>query len=1253
MPDWNTLRRRAYTQHQRLRVHLPPDAPLLLPADLLLEAAEKETGVDRRAVPRDDSLLAGAHAVLDRDFPGIWYASGPDTSPARQRFAQAHEFAHYWLHPEIGEDRCVTDDTPEAFAPPSFRLNNGQVAEGYSHRERRESEANLFAAELLLPAPVLRRVFQEDGQTASRIAAHTGLSQSCVLSQLTSALLLPTQYREEGRGKREKGKEDQGQYVFSSPTPNSFSLFPFPSSLPADGLDASQRAAARIMEGPTLVDAGPGTGKTRTLIARILFLLTERGVAPENILALTFSNKAAEEMHTRLRAAVGDKADRVWIGTFHAFGRELLRKEGRQIGLSLAGDLLDLPDAIALLEKHVDRLRLRHFEYLNQPILPFADILDCISRAKDELITPHEFATLAEQQIELAAQQEQAVQQYAIKKEQAKQRKEAETRRVAGEKWREVAQVYAVYQDLLRQERQLDFGDLLMRSVELLDTFPDVRERWQAQYPHILADEYQDINRASARLVQRLAGTGRGLWAVGDLRQAIYRFRGASPANVRDFDQDFPGAQRVQLERNYRSSAPLVAMFGAYAGEMAGTGATFSDWQPHRAGEQSAEDLPAITVAVAEDEEAQADGLAAHIRRWEGRGVPLPQQVILCYTHKQASRLSEMLGARGVETQHLSGLFDRDEIKDLFAVLSLACEPEGTALKRVARFAEYAIPDEDALALLRAAKAQRLAFPGALQLAASLPDLSPAGREGMARLWQHLRPLLYSRTAWTLLTGYLFETSGYLRPLLADASQTARQRLLAIHELLVVALRLAKRFETEENAPLAFLNHLRYLLACRQEKSIRMAGDDGELEGVRLMTVHRSKGLEFPVVYVPNLVKGQFPSGGKGKMVNPPADWTDPANALAANSTDGDENDDDADGEEAERLFFVALSRARDALVLSYPLTWNGKPATRSKLLTQCDAALDACGAQRVMWNRVPERTAEADKDDLVTFTAETTMVSGTEQDSGTQNASAVSASEGRLAAGHSDGCFQHPEQSIVEQEPLTISASAAEQYQACPRRYYYERVLRLPARREDSPYLACRSGWADTVKWLQTERQEGRSPSLEEANAYMQARWNEPGHALTGAQGRVLRERATQWLHTAHAEIQQAQTVTPNLELQAHLEHGTIRVPIDHAEPSEDDGIRLVDYKTRRNAKEDHTNIRLALARHAARQEQPDRPVQIALSYLHDGEQREVEEKKHLEPARVQKYDDALKGIREERFAPNPNPSRCAECPFFLVCPL
>ena len=547
MPDWSALRRRANAQHKALRPYLPAAAPLLPPAEMLLAAAEAASGVDRRGVPSNDILLAGAHAVLDRDFPSIWYAVGPDTSKARQRFAQAHEFAHFWLHPEIGEDQCLAQDTPEAFAPPSLRLNASQVVEGYSSKERRESEANLFAAELLLPAPILRHLFLEQNWNASRIVTHTGLSRACILSQLTSALLLPTDFKKDADGYQEDASSETPSFETTSQEDISatvsktiaLSTEAINTSAIVSLLDTSQRAAAHILKGPALVDAGPGTGKTRTLIARILFLLTERHIAPENILALTFSNKAAEEMNTRLRAAVGDLADRVWIGTFHAFGRELLRKEGGQLGLPLAPELIDLPDAVMLLEQNIDRLNLRHFEYLNQPILPFPDILDCISRAKDELVTPAQFAALAQKQLAVAAsylldvkqweaeqskaEQSESEQQSgnsaqnsaannknnkkpknAVKKELRERLEEAERLRILGEKWREVAQVYEVYQELLRQEHKLDFGDLLMRSVELLDGFPNVRERWQLQYPHILADEYQDINRASAQLVQRL-----------------------------------------------------------------------------------------------------------------------------------------------------------------------------------------------------------------------------------------------------------------------------------------------------------------------------------------------------------------------------------------------------------------------------------------------------------------------------------------------------------------------------------------------------------------------------------------------------------------------------------------------------------------------------------------------------------------------------------------------------------------------------
>ena len=1214
MPDWNALRRRAYEQHLQLRAFLPEDAQLLPSADNLLQAAEEATDITRVAVPPSDGLLAGAHAVLDRDIPGIWYASGPGVSRARQLFAQAHEFAHFWLHPEIGHDECFADDSPDAFAPPSFRLPNSQLAEGYSHKERRESEANLFAAELLLPGPLLRELFLEHGWKAARVAVHSGLSLSCVLTQLASALLL---------GKPEDGirKTVEGTSFL---IPHSSSLMCSQPSALNPQLDDSQRAAARIEHGPVLVDAGPGTGKTRTLIARILFLLTERGVAPENILALTFSNKAAEEMHTRLRQAVGDLADRVWIGTFHAFGRELLRKEGTRIGLPPAPELLDTPDAIKLLQDNLDRLHLHHLEYLSFPILPFPDILNCISRAKDELKTPDDYA--------LAAQQQQiAVDPHAKKADVEKHLENAA-------KSREVAHVYAVYQELLKKEGKLDFGDLIMRSVELLDTCPDVRERWQAQYPHILADEYQDINRASAQLVQRLAGTGRGLWAVGDLRQAIYRFRGASSANVRKFHEDFPGGQRIQLERNYRSRPSLVTMFGAYAGGMAGTTATFSDWQPQREQSISGEENPAVMVAVADNEDAQAAGLAAHIRQAEAGGVPLRDQVILCQTHRQAAGLAERLGANGIETQHASGLFEREETKDLLAWLALACEPEGSTLARVARFAEYDVPQSDVLTLLAAARDRRKQFPAALLMAHELAEVSEQGRRGFARMWRHMEPYLYHGTAWTLLAGYLFEASDYLLPLLRDNSVAGRQKLLAIHELLVAALRLAKRFEGLENQQAELLKHLRFLRTCGQEKALRVSGDDAELDGVRLMTVHRSKGLEFPIVYLPNLVKGQFPPKKQGHMVSPPAQWLNEAAT----------EDDEEENSEAECLFFVALSRARDMLVLSRPLTWNGKSVEPSPLLTDCEAALRACNAQHVAWSGPQPPTpspkkawekgsalveGEAQRNDVVTFTGRT--------ESDIQMAEPTDA--GMTAA-------VVPTQEEQSSESLTLSASAVEQYRRCPRQYYYQRVLKLPQSGEEGAYLTFHNSLQETVGWLQAERAEGRTPTEQDAQDRLHEVWNGKRDAPNTAHARVLKEKALGLLTAAHDSIGGVSETSRGVELTAQLEHGAVKVRVDSAEQDANGEWRITTYRAQRD-KDDHTNPRLSLARHAARQ-QSDRPVQIVLGYMDNGEQREIEEKLRYEPDRVAKYNDALKGIREKRFEPNPS-QECNSCPFFLVCPL
>jgi DNA helicase-2/ATP-dependent DNA helicase PcrA len=1162
MPDWSALRRRAYTFHVRLRAQIPGE-DLLVPADILIRAAAKMTGVRIRPVASTDPLLAGAHAFLDRQINSIWYAANGSLPQAQLRLILAHEFGHYWLHPDVLTDTFDDADVQNALSLIPD-IQSIQIAEGYSPAERRESEATTFAAEFLLPTPLLRRTFLELGWNATRIAAHVGLSEACVLDQLTQCLRCSSSTEAALPSETEEPPQS-GSRGFD--------------------LDRSQEKAARIETGPVLVDAGPGTGKTRTLIARILYLLDEHRIEPERILALTFSNRAAEEMRSRLRDIVGYRADRVWMGTFHAFGMELLRKEGHALGLPVRPRLIEVPEAVALLESHLDRLNLREFEYLHQPSLAFPDLLRCVSRAKDELKTPEDYLALSQRQ-----------------REQARD----ETGLATAHRSEEIARFYAVYQNLLQEQGLLDFGDLLMRSVLLLDGFPEVRARWQQQFPQLLADEYQDINRASAQLLQRLAGEGKGLWAVGDLRQAIYRFRGASPANVREFEHDFPGGRRLRLEINYRSRTSLVSLFSAFAQQMeeatlsAGTQTSnMAQWEARRLDS----DGSPLTLATADHEEAQADGLAASIREMAEAGIGLRDQAILCTTNAQASDLAKRLEKRGIATQHLGSLFERSEIKDLLALVSLACEPDGSALARVANFAEYAIPTEDVTRLLEASAIHKRAFPLALELAPDLPELSEAGRTGLMRLWEHLQPIIFRGDAWLLLARYLFETSRYLHPFLASEEIADRQKLLAIYQLLQFAKGLNRRLtaEAEPSPQQVFLDYLRRLMLCGEGKSVRPTGME-ELEAVRLMTVHQSKGLEFPVVYLPNLIKGQFPFRRSGSIASP-AQFED--------------RETEEEGSSDDCLFFVALSRARDQLILSSPTQWRRKAAQISPLLSQIVPALDVCGARRVLWTASQESAVSPVAED------------------------APSIPDGENAP------------SLPSNPSLpSLTLSALEQYRECPRQFYYQRVVHLPERVGDTTYLAFHDCLQQTQRWLLEERSAGRSPSLEEAHSRLQSVWETQGPSDEIAYARVLRSHADTLLEYAYYSLSTSGQGKQGIELIAELPNGSVSLRCDHAEQMPDGSLRLERHHRRRARKNDHTDERLALLRLAAKQQDAERPVQIVLNYLQNGECREVPESARYEPARVEKYDSALQGIRESRFPAIPDDRRCGQCPFLFICP-
>ena len=875
MSHWDDIRHQARAQ----RAAVLGENNGVVPAESLLAATDRFTGFERISLPAGDALLDGGEAVLDLDMQVIWFSG--NVSSGLALFYQAHEYAHLWLHPDHA-NRAEFDIDPEAIEEP-LPVGMNRV-EGYGPEELREREANVFAREFLLPTYILREQFEADGIGASDFADRLGLPEGMVLHQMARALLtpdLPERYKP-------------------------------PSGTNERMLDPSQEQAAQAARGPLLLEAGPGTGKTRTLVGRIVFLLRQ-GVPPSAILALTFSNRAAEEMRARVAATDPEAAPHIWIGTFHAFGLELLRKYGTRIGIPPRVSVLDTSDSIALLERMLPELDLEHYQNLYDPAFYLRDIMAAISRAKDELVGPEDYAELAERMRNEATTPE------GIEK---------------AERAAEVARVYAAYQKAPERENLLDFGDLIVKAVMLLRTHDDVRTTLRSTYRHVLVDEYQDVNRASGLLLREVAGAGAGLWVVGDTRQAIYRFRGAAPSNMQRFGDDFPGAKVKTLQYNYRSQPAIMDVFAGLAHTMhAGrSGAPFIPWEPKRSNSSGR-----VSIEVADDLAAEADGLAKEIEHLVTAGIPYSEQAILCRTHTYLSRIGAELERAGVPVLYLGNLFERPEVRDMLSLLALASGPDGQGLVRVARFPEYEIPLSDVLALLELARDRDVPFPTALRLAEEAETISTHGKERLALLRTHLSGLHYV-SPWTLLAQYLFERSQYLDPHLADRSVVGQQRMLALYQLLQFAHEQRPAAPGEQaDAKLRLLLYIRRLEIHGDERQLRQLPSwAGDIEAVRLLRVHASKGLEFRAVYLPALGRGIFPASRQSQPCPPPE-------GMVASANDDHEH-------EEECLFLVGLSRARDVLCLSRARRYGARNSNPSHLLVGIAGLLPSNPDGPVTW---------------------------------------------------------------------------------------------------------------------------------------------------------------------------------------------------------------------------------------------------------------------------------------------------------------
>ena len=601
----------------------------------LVEAAVRHLDLLLVWLDAADPMLKGARALFDEQ--GGMLCCANDGDPATRASLVAHELGHACIH--RGSSACTSDDIDASRSIEAAPVGLQRV-EDYGSHERRELQANVFAREFLLPRSEARQLHVANGQRASAIANQLELPKNLVRQQLLDALLLPT--------------------IATSPARASDISRP----------DPSQDRAAAHRNSAFQLQAGPGTGKTRTLVMRVLGLL-RNGIDPSAIVLLTFSNRAAGEIAERIATVAPEAAPRIWAGTFHAFGLDLIRRYHDRLGLPTDPVLFDRSDAIELLEEILPTLPLKHYRNLWDPTVVLRDIVAAISRAKDEVADPIRYRALANAMLASATNDDK--------------------KRKAAEKALEVADVYDLYEKALRERDAVDFGDLVMRPALLLESNPDIRSAVQLRHRHVLVDEYQDVNRASARLLKAIADNGQRLWVVGDARQSIYRFRGASSTNMAAFASDYPNATIDRLEVNYRSTTEIVDTLVAIAPKMgASRGMLPLNFAAQRGSSGAKPEIRTFDTV-----EQEAEGIAASVRELETAGIPLRDQAVLCRGNNRINEIAAALEERGVPVLHLGSLFERDEIRDLLALLNLAVDSYGNGLARVATMPRYDVPLQD------------------------------------------------------------------------------------------------------------------------------------------------------------------------------------------------------------------------------------------------------------------------------------------------------------------------------------------------------------------------------------------------------------------------------------------------------------------------------------------------------------------------------------------------------------------------------
>ena len=961
-----------------------------------------------------------------------------------------------------------------------------------------------------------------------------------------------------------------------------------------EGLNEAQRQAVTHDRGPLLIVAGAGTGKTTVITRRIAWLIAERRARPDEILALTFTDKAAAEMEVRVDQLVPYGYADVEISTFHAFGDRVLREHALELGLTPDFRVLNRAEQVIFLRDRLFELPLEHYRPLGDPTRHLQALITLISRCKDEDISPEEYLAHAERLAREAA----GAEDYEEARDRAAQQAE-------------LAATYAKYRDLAAREGVVDFGDQIVLALRLLRTRPYVLGGYQRRFKYVLVDEFQDTNHAQFELVKLLVARHANVAVVADDDQAIYRWRGAAISNVLGFLERYPEARQVVLTENYRSHQAILD--GAYRLIVHNNPDRLevkSGISKHLSAVQEPPG-PAPHHLHYETASQEADAVAHMIHERAERGEwQYGEVAILVRSNGDADQFLRSLNLRGVPWTFSgnAGLYGRPEIRLLIAFLRAVAHPdESVSLHYLASSDLYEVPIDDLTRCATHADRKHRWLFDVFKGAGELPELREALSEQGAIAIRHVVADLtrYMELGREVPTGEL------LYQFLADSGWLARMSKAATARDEAEVQNISKFFRRVQDASRAlrydnvreFVNHLDALIDAGEDPAVTEA--DTETPAVQVLTVHKAKGLEFPVVFLVNLVQGKFPSRARRELLELP-------DALLKDALPGGNFHE----QEERRLFYVGMTRARRELFLTSARDYGG---TRQRKVSQF--VLEALDLPKDAARPFAGRAIE----EIQRFAPPAPL----------------------------------PEEAlppIGPDEELLISHRQVDDYLTCPLKYCYVHRRRIPVRRHHTVVYG--ETIHKVVEHYLLRRAVGNYTPLEDLLAVYDREWQNQGF-LTRQHEEARREAGRRALTRFWHDEEAAGTKPTHVEKEFGFVLGKDRVRGRYDRVDEDLlGATIIDYKTSEVTRQKDADrrvtqsLQLKMYALAWREMTGSLPQGVELRFIDSnvvGRHTPTEE--DITEA-IGQVKTAAAGIRARRFEATPSYNACRYCAYSQICP-